>query len=249
MSTGVFSSLSKSYRSAAGNGFRYVRQTHWIFWPIVGIVAIVYAIVLLPISVGFASLIIFDWIGYVTNKIRRTLLELMEKQSNSINDSFWSFLFRPILLVLISPLFFLSVFIPKLSSNIEGTIIRVTLSGGTFKDIKELIWKNAIDNLFSYVQETWLLLKPIAAIIAFAYSIVLIAVGAIFATLTPLDWVAWLIETVRQRIANFANRLQENIRYHAGAFLFNPVWLALLSPIFLIVILIPKFTTNIDVEA
>lgn len=106
MSTGVFSSLSKSYLSAAGNTFRYVGQTFWLFWPIVLMVAITYAIVLLPISGVFASLIFLDWFSSVTDKLRRSLLKLMEDQSDYIKDSFWSFLFRPILMVLISPLFF-----------------------------------------------------------------------------------------------------------------------------------------------
>jgi hypothetical protein len=82
MSTGVFSSLSKSYLSAAGNAFRYVGQTFWLFWPIGGIVATIYAIVLLPISGVFATLVIFDWFSNVTNKMRISLLKWLSFTSD-----------------------------------------------------------------------------------------------------------------------------------------------------------------------
>ncbi len=105
-------------------------------------------------------------------------------------------------------------------------------------------------SMFAYVSDVApLLLKPVVAIIAIIYTSVLIVVGVIFIILIPLDWIGLLIEKTRQGIAKFANQRQENIRYHASAFLFNPALLALLSPIFLLIILIPKFSANVDVEA
>lgn len=252
MSDGVFLSLSKSYFMSAKNAFYYVGQAALLLKPFALVVALLYAFVLVPVGGVFAALVIFDWISGITNTIRKLLIQLMDEQSWSVDNSLISFLLRPILLVAIAPLFLMSVFIPKLSSNAlvnmaANEVSSIVSGAGAFKRINEIIWR-AAHRLFIYVSNAVLLLKPIAAIIAVFYSIILIIVGAIFIIFIPLDWLSRLIESIRQGIVRYANWQQQKIRYSASAFLFSPLLLIILSPIFLAVILIPKFTTNIDVE-
>ncbi len=252
MSEGVFLSLSKSYLMSAKNSFYYIKQVPLLLKPVVLVIAILYSIILVPVGGIFGALIIFDWIGEVTDAIRKSLLELMDKQSWSVDNSLMSFLVRPVLLVLMTPLFLLSVFIPKLSSNAlvnmaANEISDIVSGAGAFKRINEIIWR-AAHRLFVYVSNEPLLLKPVAAIIAVLYSIALIVVGAVFFILIPLDLISRFIENIRQWIAQFANGQQQKIRYNGGAFLFAPLLLVLLSPIFLAIILVPKFTTSLDVE-
>lgn len=253
MSDGVFLSLSKSYLMSAKNTFYYLGNAPFLLKPIALIIAVLYAIVLIPVGAVFGALIVFDWVGGVTDSIRKALLELMDKQSWSVDNSLMSFLLRPILLVLIAPLFLLSVFIPKLSSNAlvnmaANEVSDIVSGAGAFKRINEIIWR-AAHRLFVYVSNAPLLLKPLAAIVAVIYSIVLIVVGAVFFILIPLDWVSRIIESARQWVVRFANEQQQKIRYSGGSFLFAPLLLVILAPVFLAIILVPKFTTNIDVEA
>ncbi len=252
MNDGIFTSLSKSYLLSAKNSFLYVKHTQLIFKPFVLIISILYAIFLVPVGLFFGALIIFAWIGRLTDAIRRALLQFMDAQSWSVNNSLASFLLRPILLVLIAPLFLISVFIPKLSSNCVVNMAANELSdavsgAGAFKQINQIIWR-AANRLFVYVSSASLLLKPITAIVAILYSVVLIIVGGVFLILVPLDWLSRLIEITRQGIVRYTNGQQRKIRYSGSAFLIAPTLLVFLAPLFLIIILVPKFTSNIDVE-
>jgi hypothetical protein len=203
MNAGVFSSLSKSYLSSSKNAFYFVGQTHWLLKPFALVGAALYALVLVPVGVIFALLIVFDWFGRITDTIRKTILNWMDTQSWAVDDSFFSFLLRPVVLVLLAPLFLLSVFIPKLSSHalVDMAVNEASdiMSGaGSFKRINEIIWR-AAHRLFVYVANAPLLLKPVVAVGAIVYSVVLIAVGAVFALLIPLDWVSRLIDLPHQK--------------------------------------------------
>jgi len=252
MSDGVFLSLSKTYLSSAKEAFHYIAFAPLIIKPFALVVALIYSIVLIPVGVVFGLLIVFDWVGKITDLIRNTIINAMDKQSWGIDDSFFSFLLRPIVLVLIAPLFLLSVFIPKLSSNAMVDIAENELSdlvsgAGAFKKINNIIWR-AAHRLFIYVSNAPLVLKPFVAIIAIIYSIILIIVGAVFFILIPLDLISGAIEGLRQWVVRFANSQQQKIRYSGSGFLLAPVLLVLLSPLFLAIILVPKFTTNLDLE-
>jgi hypothetical protein len=252
MSQGVFLNLSQGYISSAKNSFYYVGQTNLLVKPFAFIIAMIYSAVLVPVGTIFSLFIVLDWVGKAIDSIRKFLLELMETQSWSVNNSLFSFLFRPIFLVILAPLFLLSVFIPKLSSNsmVHLTVNEVSdiMSGsGAFKRVNEIIYR-AAHRLFIYVSSAPLLLKPFIASIAIVYSIILIIVGAIFILLIPLDVLSKLIEGMRQGVVRFVDNQQWNIRYSGSAFLFTPLILVVLAPVFLAIILIPKFTTNLDFE-
>lgn len=252
MSQGIFSSLSQAYFTSAKNSFYYATHTRFIIKPFALIIALCYAVVLIPVGTIFALLIILDWVGKTTDAIRRFFLELMDKQSWSVDNSFFSFLFRPIILVVLAPLFLLSVFIPKLSSNsmvhlAVNELSDIMSGAGAFKQINQIIYR-AANRLFVYVSSAPLLMKPFVAVIAIIYSVVLIVVGAVFILLIPLDWLSRLIEGMRQGVVRFVDSKQWDIRYRGSAFLFTPALLIVLAPVFLMIILIPKFTTNVDAE-
>jgi len=249
---GVFTKLSKSYFLSAKSLFSYVKKTLFLFKPIVLIISLLYSTILIPIGIIFGGLILFDWLSSITDKIRYFIIKLMETQSLLITNSFLSFILRPILLVLIAPFFILSVFIPKLSNNVGGDLAQnelsdVTSGVGSFKRINQIIWR-AASNLFIYVSNSALILKPIAGIVAIIYSIILIIVGAAFFILIPLDFISRIIENIRNKIVKFSSYMQQKINKNMMTFLFIPIFLVLFAPLFLAIILIPKFTTNIDLE-
>ncbi|KOR28830.1 hypothetical protein TI05_12000 [Achromatium sp. WMS3] len=253
MSNGIFGSLSGAYLAAAKNTFYYILVAPWLLKPIVLVIAIYYAMALVGVACIFAVFIALDWLAMLTDSIRGYFLRLMEHQSEAIENSLLAFLFRPLLLMVITPFFLLAVFIPKFSSSNALTHLATNelsdmLSGaGAFKKINQIIWK-AANNLFVYVVKAPLVLKPIAALVAIFYSIVLICVGAAFFVLIPIDWLSRLISNIRYGIVRFANRQQDSIRHSMFSFLFAPILLIILAPLFLLLILLPKFTTDVDIE-
>ncbi len=253
MSTGVFSCIGASYFKAAKNTFYFTRRgAPFLLKPFSLVCALFYSAILLIIGLFFYSLIILDWLGNLTDTLRKGLLNAMERQSWKINNGIVSFIFSPIIIVLLSPLFLLSVFIPKVSSNpvedfAANEVSDIFSGAGAFKRINKIIW-GAAKRLFRYVGNANLILMPILSIIAILYSVILIAVGSIFAILIPLDWISYLIESIRQRIVSFTNNQQQKIRYSGSSFLIAPVLLTILAPLFLLLLIIPKFTTQLDAE-
>ena len=252
MGTGIFSNLGRSYFRASNNAFYYVGQSHLLTKPFALVLALVYSLFLIPTGVVFYALIILDWLGNITDAIRKFILNAMDNHSWRVDDNFFSFIFRPLVLAVLSPLFLISVFIPKVSSHAMGDFVMnelsdVTSGAGAFKQINEIIWR-AAKKLFQYVSKAPLLVMPVAAVIAILYSVVLIVIGLIFAVLVPLDWLSHLIESMRQGIARFADGQQGGIRYSGTSFLFSPILMVVLAPLILFVLIIPKFSTGLDVE-
>jgi hypothetical protein len=245
MNSGVFSTMGSSYVKAAGNGFYYLAHAPLLLKPLILAIALVYSIALLPIGFIFALFVIFDWLGGFVDSIRRFFLNLMESNSWKVDDSLLSFIFRPIFIIVLSPIFLLSLFIPKLSSSIALDIMADNDAIGAFHQVNQITWR-AAKRLFQYVANTFLLLMPITAIIAIVYSIALILIGLIFALLIPLDWISQLVEKIRQSVVRYTDTQQQKIRYSLGAFLFVPIWLTILAPLFLILLVVPKFTSQFD---
>ena len=55
MASGIFSSLGESYIKAAGNTFYFTKNSHWLLKPFTLLIAIIYSLVLLPVSLTFLS--------------------------------------------------------------------------------------------------------------------------------------------------------------------------------------------------
>lgn len=250
MSTGVFRSISRAYFSAAKNTFHYTGKAHLLLQPAALIISFIYSPILIITGIVFSAFIILDLFGGLVDDIRRFILRSLERQSWSVDDSFVSLVLRPILVILIAPLFILSLFIPKLSSDalLEYATdeLKDIISGaGAFRKLNEILWRTS-RRLFIYVSKTNWLLKPIAGIIALFYSPVLIFIGFLFVFFIPLDWVSGLVESSRQGVARFVENRQQNVEHYASAFIFTPPLLVFLAPIFLAILLIPKFASNLE---
>ena len=218
--------------------------------PFVLVIALVDALVLYAVGLIFRLLVICDWIGGIVDAVRDKLLGVMERLSQQVDNSFFSFLLSPVALVLVAPVFLLSLFIPKFSSNIAVNFVADELSGimdgtGLFREVNKIIWRCA-NRLFAYVVKSPLLMKPFVAVIATGYSLVLIVVGFLFFVLIPLDWFSQMVEKSRQRIFDFVHKRSGDIDRSLSGFLINPVLLTVLAPVFLAIILVPKFTSVAD---
>lgn len=241
MSTGVFSSIGSSYLKAAKNVFSYLRYSPLLLKPIVLLLALIYALFLLVIGIIFYCLIILDWLGKLTDGVRNFFMNALENNSYRVDNSLFSFLIRPIFIVVLAPVFLITLCIPKFSSTVELDTYGVSDAMGTFKRIQQVFWQ-AAKRLFYYVSDSFILLMPFVALIAVFYSLVLIVMGFIFFLLIPLDWISRLVENIREWIANFCHHQQQKIIYGFGSFLFAPILLIILSPVFIALLIIPKFS-------
>lgn len=241
MSVGIFSSIGHSYLKAAKNVFSYLGYASFILKPVALIIALFYASFLCVIGILFYSLIILDWLGQLTSGIRNFFMNALESNSYQVNNSLLAFLIRPIFIVILAPIFLLTLCIPKFSSEVELDLYDITHVIGSFKRIQQVFWQ-AAKRLFDYVSNSFILLMPFVAIIAILYSLVLITIGLFFFLLIPLDWISRLIENIRSWITHFCHHQQQKIVYSFGNFLFAPILLIILSPIFIALLIIPKFS-------
>lgn len=245
---GIFASVGQSYFNALDSISHYWQRAHWLLKPVLFPVACLYSLALLIISVIFYAGIVFDWLGKLTDWTRQSILNAMKNQSDRIDNSLSAFLFRPIWLLLLSPLLLGSLLFPKLSSDtldsFGGDADDFFEGDGAFKMVNAVFLQGA-GRLFDYVAHTHLLLKPLTAAVAIVYSLMLIAVGFGFALLIPLDWLSSLVETIRQWIARTAYQLQHRISESFAHFLLMPLLLIALAPVFMVLLIIPKMTSQL----
>lgn len=248
MSHGVFGSLGGGYVKAGTSLFRYSSQQRWFIQPFTMMVAVIYAPLLFIAALGFYLFLIFDLLGTLLDQIRSKLLNLITRMADRTGHTFKYFFWGPIVICLVAPLFLLSLFIPKFSSEVTvGVLAEFTdLTGnGAFKTMNQACWK-ASGELFRYIARKPFYVMPVLAIIATLYSFTLLGIGLCFVILIPLDWISAVIEMTRQRIVAITNRFGSEIDQSLGQFLYVPVVLIFLAPIFLAVLLIPKFASNFD---
>jgi hypothetical protein len=248
MNAGVFAKVGQSYFNALDSISHYWERAHGVLKPVLFPIACVYSFMLLIISIIFYAGIVFDWLGKLTDWIRQYILDAMKNQSYCIDNSLGSFLFRPIFLLLLSPLLLASLLFPKLSSDtldsFSGDVGDFFDGDGAFKTVKTVFLQGA-GRLFDYVASTHLLLKPVTAVVAIVYSLILMAVGFGFALLIPLDWLSRLVEITRQWIASTAYQLQQRIYQSFMQFMLVPPLMIVLAPLFMLLLIIPKLTSQL----
>lgn len=92
MSAGIFSEIGKLYMQAAGNGFYFTGNRSWLGKPFWFLIAIAYGFVLLIVSLIFYLLIVLDWLGNITDTIRKSLLKIIDSNTYKIQNSFFLFI-------------------------------------------------------------------------------------------------------------------------------------------------------------
>lgn len=242
----TFLSLSRSYRKAVGSSFGFARKVPWVFKPFIALIAFIYAPFLLLIALFFSTLIVLDWMGGITDRLRQWIFDVMEAQSFAIRRSFISFLLRPMAVILIAPLFLLSIIIPKFSNSVAVEMAVDDLNGeGLFKSISALFFRT-VRRMFAFVSQTYLLLIPPAAAVALLYAGLLMVAGFLFVMLIPIDWLSHVIERIRRAIVLFIEGKQLRLQRSFGTFLLTPAVLIIAAPLILTLLLIPKFSSHFD---
>lgn len=66
--------------------------------------------------------------------------------------------------------------------------------------------------------------------------------------LLPLDWMSGLIEAMRRRVLAFSRNQEHQVGSGTRGFVLAPPVMLLCAPLILAALLVPKFTSYIDVE-
>lgn len=250
----IFKGLTAAYLGAIENAFEYCNDSFWLIRPILWLFALIYSACFLIVGIVFGILIILDFLGDVTDGLRETVAEWMEGVSRDIDDSLWTFLFFPIWLMILAPLFFLTLFIPKLSSDMDSLddhegLTDIIFAGGAFGKAGLILFKSS-GRLFEYLPYANLLTWLPCLLIAVVYSLVFIVLSLCFFLLWPLDWISGLLDILRLMIIGIAEWLSESIEENFLGFFLSSFFLIVLAPVFLLLLFIPKLSgTPMDIEA
>jgi len=255
MAKGTFQIISESYQRGANNLFNYCQEAPWILKPFLYIYALMGCVVLYVSSFAFYILIIFDHLASAVNCVRRGLLNAIEERSRNVEDSFIEFIFNPIIIALLTPIFILSALLPKISSELDideatGEILEKLdiTSNGTFRKIMDYS-KDTISNSLDYIKESSIIWWPFLILPWLFNSLLMLIIIVISTPLLLLDLFSYIIDSIRGFCIKISRNLGESTEESFGWFLFSPIILALLAPVFILVLIIPKFSTGIDASS
>lgn len=255
MTKGTFGIISESYRKGAENLFEYCRNAPIILRPFFYLYAIIYYIILHLISFIFYILSVFDFLAENTDYVRKGILKEIEYKSDNVKKSLGSFIFNPLIITILVLLFVLSALIPKISSLMDMDDITGELRNGvedtgisTFKAIITFSMKTT-SNLFAFIQPKHAVSWPFLIIPCLSNSTLMLLLIAVSTPLLLFDFFSYIIDSIRCLCIRISMGLEKSTVNGFGGFIFTPLILIILFPIFLAVLIIPKFSTGIDFAA
>lgn len=252
MKKGTFEIIGNSYSAAGTNLFRFSNQCSWFFRPFLFIFSIIASALLMIGSLLFNVLRIFDVLSSLVDSLRQTLLNKLRNLSTSLDNSFLSFLLYPVIMILIAAIFIISVLIPKISTNHSTVghhvINNMSLTGvGTFREIIQ-IGLSGIRNLYSYVGNKFILVRPFLIIPCLINTMLLMILILGATPLLLFDMISYLIDQIRIVCIRVSRSLSEGIRNSFTSFIINPLVMLVLVPIIIAALIIPKFSTSLNVN-
>lgn len=246
MVIGTFEQISKNYFLAGRNAYVYCNTKNILLRFVLYLIAIPIHLVMSMLGIGFYMFIIFDWISSLSDRLRNSIFNKMVDLQSQISQSFWTFLFYPIFLGLLTPIFFLSVLIPKFSSNIDS--VSEEFLGGLSENgifLKTLnLCLEVVKSLFVYVGKCVWIIKPIALIVAIYYSAGILLLGFIALIFTIVDMISSFIEWIRRQCVTISKLLAESISKGFFSFVFSAILMFIIAPIIAILLIVPKFSSS-----
>ncbi len=250
---GTFQIISESYQIGAKNLFKYCKSVVWILKPFLCLYAIFVFVVLYISSWVFYILIIFDFLAKIVNSLRNFLFNSIDAKSENVKYSLIGFVINPLIIVILTLIFILSAIIPKISSELNideltgSALNEMDITGsGTFKQIIKLSMKT-ISNLFVFIKGKKLLFWPFLIVFCLFNSLLMLALILIATPLLILDFLSYIVDSIRNFCSKISRNLGNSIEKGFGRFIFSPIILVLLVPVFIVVLIIPKFSTAIDI--
>jgi len=250
MTKGTFQIISESYQNAISNLFDYCNQFHWIVRPILFIYVCLVSITMLAASLIFYILIIFDALARFVNATRDAIFDSMYNTSGSLRYTVSGFVFNPMIVSLIIPIFILSIILPKLSSDFDESVsdflgnFNLANSGAFQKIIRLSIY--TLGQLLYFFSRGKVWFWPLLAIPFLFNSALMLLIIFICTPLLILDLISWIVDFIRFMCIKIATNLSKSVDRSFSGFLFSPAILLILVPIFILVLIIPKFSSTIE---
>lgn len=249
----IFREISSSYFKNAFScmGYALFKAPLLLKLPLF-VFSVIEALALSVIGIIFGFLVIFDFIAILADKVKKLFFEMLDNQKSQVNAGFFSFLIRPLLVILLIPLLIfitvLSSLSPNIAIDVAGELSNVFYGEGAMKKLVSIL-KGVIQKIFKYSLSAPLYVMPIYLVITLAYVSILLPLLIVFTVLIPLDWLSEFTERSHIRLTNYLKKQSSSIRYGGViSFVFRPTMLFVFAPILLAVLLVPKFLPHFLVD-
>ncbi len=241
----LFQSMRGNYQTAARNVWFWYRRQHSLVkllawpWPLLA------GSVLGVIGWFFAVLTLFDGLAVWLQNRRNGVLIRLENQANALRWRKSAYFTAPLAGVFWFPFAIVLSLSPKLSSSVDGEVsasMDMNVHHGFFFRLANaygLLGKN----LLTYSFRHGVVFFPIALLIAVVFAPLAVLAGLFFLVFILLDAIGFLNDLLRRGVVNSSRVLANWTNANLFAVLAAPLLLAILFPVYLLLLLIPKIST------
>jgi len=239
----LFKTISGNYSLSSSEMWYWLRYKNILIKAIMIFWILPISIILKIISFIFSLGIFLDsFSSWLWNK-RDNALYSLESSTYGLSYKKTSYILTPIEATLLFPYYILLGIIPKFSSVVSGnTDNNLDLGHGYFFKLGNLYLNLAKELLFNSFKHG-ILFFPIAIIITILIAPLSTIVGIFFYLFIVLDLFGWFIVIIREFIVTSSGKLARTSSNNFFTIIINPPLLIILSPMYLLLIFIPKFST------
>lgn len=116
---GIFRRIQHLIACTIKSMFRYAFSNSWYLLPFLSIIALAYSLVFIVVAIMVFGLRIFDQVSFLIERIRIGFVMMTQGLKNNIANSFTAFVFYPVFMLLLAPITFLVLAVPKFTSLSE----------------------------------------------------------------------------------------------------------------------------------
>jgi hypothetical protein len=249
MSVELFGKISENYDNASKNLWYWHRYKNVLIKIVTIPWILLSSIAMKAISIFFSMGIIFDKLSIWLEKQRHHVISSLESSNRNLQWNKIAYITSPLKAALLAPIaLFLGIF-PKWSSTIMAVGTGDGFSHGTEHGFFTQLGKHylvLVKNMFSYAFSHGFFFGLIAIVLSTIVAPVALIISAIFFILIILDLLSWLVELIREFIVVSSAYLARNVGNNFISTVFFPVVLTLLVPVYVVLILIPKISSQTE---
>lgn len=248
MDGGLFTSAAKGYFSGAKHLWLWFGQCHWLLKPIALVWVPPVSLVLMGIGCILYCGVVFDLLAGLVDGIRNGLLQIVARTADNMENSRAAYFFAPLIIIPVTPLIVIGGLLPKI--GLADVLIHhahasdyCDADGGYFQRAAWRYQKVAAVSARG-IFGNGVLFFPFAALTAAVLLPWAIACLLVFWSLRLLDWASAIIDWMRDTVVGNINSLARGAGNGLLSAVICPVFLVALLPVYLAVLLVPKFATN-----
>lgn len=249
MSVELFGEISNNYVNAAKELWSWHKYKNIVVKILMLPWVVIASATMKVIALIFMAGIIFDKLSLWLERQRKSVIAVLENKNRKLAINKSAYILSPILAGLLAPIALLLGIFPKWSSTLMVVSTDDSFSSGTehgffFQLSKQyfLLVTNMLANSFKHGAIFWIVAIPLTLIV----TPIALIISLMFLVLTVLDILSWLVELIRQFIVSSSAALSRRSGSSIGGVIFYPTILVLLVPVYLVLLLIPKISSQTE---